>query len=93
MKLHDSFSLVASLCESPFFLTHSLVNSLTNRMSRHRGLIPRITFSSLDIEGAEFEVLKTIPWDKVDIQVCYSECKPSEPDCSSRLVGRSIIIN
>ena len=24
---------------------------------------------SLDIEGAEFAVLKTIPWDKVDIQV------------------------
>ena len=72
MKLHDSFSLEASLCESPFFLTHSLVNSLTNRMSRHRGLILRITCSSLDIEGAEFEVLKTIPWDKVDIQVCYS---------------------
>ena len=24
---------------------------------------------SLDIEGAEFAVLKTIPWDKVDIEV------------------------
>ena len=24
---------------------------------------------SLDIEGAEFLVLKTIPWDKVDIEV------------------------
>ena len=23
---------------------------------------------SLDIEGAEYEVLKTVPWDKVDIQ-------------------------
>ena len=24
---------------------------------------------SLDIEGAEFAVLKTVPWEKVDIQV------------------------
>ena len=28
-------------------------------------------FLSLDIEGAEFAVLKTVPWDKVDIQVIH----------------------
>ena len=26
-------------------------------------------FFSLDVEGAEFAILQTIPWDKVDIQV------------------------
>ena len=29
--------------------------------------------SSLDIEGAEFKVLKTVPWDKVDIEVLLIE--------------------
>jgi len=29
---------------------------------------PTVHWISLDIEGAEFAVLKTIPWDKVDIQ-------------------------
>ncbi len=27
------------------------------------------TYFSLDVEGAEFAILRTIPWDKVDIQV------------------------
>ena len=30
---------------------------------------PTVNYFSLDLEGAEFAVLKTIPWDKVDIQV------------------------
>ena len=30
---------------------------------------PIVDFFSLDIEGAEHLVLKTIPWDKVNIQV------------------------
>lgn len=30
-------------------------------------------FFSLDIEGAEFEVLKTVPWRKVDIEVLLIE--------------------
>ena len=30
---------------------------------------PRIDYFSLDIEGAELAVLKTIPWEKVDIKV------------------------
>ena len=36
--------------------------------------LPRVHLLALDIEGAEFQVLQTIPWTKVDIQVrhCYS---------------------
>lgn len=34
---------------------------------------PTINYFSLDIEGAEFAVLKTLPWDKVDIQVLTIE--------------------
>ena len=30
---------------------------------------PSIDYFSLDIEGAELAVLKTIPWEKVDIKV------------------------
>lgn len=29
-----------------------------------------VDFFSIDIEGAELDVLKTIPWDKVLIKVC-----------------------
>ena len=30
-----------------------------------------IDFFSFDIEGAEFTILKQIPWDKIDIKVYY----------------------
>ena len=30
-------------------------------------------FIYLDVEGAEFKVLKTVPWDKVDIEVLLIE--------------------
>ena len=30
---------------------------------------PTVDYFSLDIEGIELDVLKTIPWDKVDIKV------------------------
>ena len=30
---------------------------------------PRVDYFSLDIEGVELDVLKTIPWEKVDIKV------------------------
>ena len=32
-----------------------------------------VDFLSLDIEGAEFQVLRTIPWDKVDIRALSVE--------------------
>ena len=30
---------------------------------------PTIDYFSLDVEGSELAILKTIPWDKVDIRV------------------------
>ena len=43
--------------------------------------IPNQTFAmiyicfSLDVEGAEFAILQTLPWDKVDIQVLRDKVK------------------
>lgn len=34
---------------------------------------PKVDYFSLDIEGAEMPVLRTIPWDKVDISVVEIE--------------------
>ena len=34
---------------------------------------PTVNYLSLDIEGGEFQVLQTIPWEKVDIQVMSIE--------------------
>ena len=34
---------------------------------------PTVDLFSLDIEGAELQVLKTIPWDKVNIRVMLIE--------------------
>ena len=34
---------------------------------------PTVHYFSLDIEGAELAVLKSIPWDKVDIKVLTVE--------------------
>lgn len=34
---------------------------------------PTVDLFSLDIEGAELQVLKTVPWDKVDIKVIIIE--------------------
>ena len=34
---------------------------------------PSVDYFSLDIEGVELDVLKTIPWDKVDIKVSYKQ--------------------
>ena len=35
--------------------------------------LTRKFFDSLDIEGVEFDVLKTVPWEKVDIEVLLIE--------------------
>ena len=32
---------------------------------------PTVNYLSLDIEGAELQVLKSIPWDLVNIEVSY----------------------
>ena len=34
---------------------------------------PTVTLLSLDIEGAEFPVLRSLPWDEVDIEVILTE--------------------
>ena len=34
---------------------------------------PSVDYFSLDIEGVELDVLKTIPWEKVDIKVNYKQ--------------------
>ena len=34
--------------------------------------ITTIDYFSLDVEGAEFSILKTIPWDQIDIKVSLS---------------------
>ena len=39
---------------------------------------PRVDFLSLDIEGAELAVLKTLPWDKVDIELVMIEINHSD---------------
>ena len=36
---------------------------------------PTVDFLSLDIEGAEYQVLKTIPWESVDIRAISVETK------------------
>jgi FkbM family methyltransferase len=35
--------------------------------------ITHIDFLSLDVEGAELDVLNTVPWDKVDIELVMVE--------------------
>ena len=35
---------------------------------------PTVDYFSLDIEGVELNVLRTIPWDKVDIKVFKKIC-------------------
>jgi hypothetical protein len=44
----------------------------------------RIDLFSLDIEGAEYNVLKTVPWDKVNIDALLVEviCPPFDFDQS-----------
>jgi len=39
---------------------------------------PKVDFLSLDIEGAEQAVLKTVPWDKVDIELVMIETYHSD---------------
>ena len=42
---------------------------------------PTVNLLILDIEGAEFAVLKTIPWNKVDIQVNILKGNVSKISC------------
>ena len=39
---------------------------------------PSVDFFSLDVEGAELPILKTIPWSNVDIKVRWLKDKDSK---------------
>ena len=56
---------------------------------------PVVDYLSLDIEGAKLPVLKTIPWDKVDIKVLSIECgqiaRCNNIDSSMKSVGYKLV--
>lgn len=41
---------------------------------------PRVDLLSLDVEGAEVPILRTIPWNRVDIRVIMVEFNHSKKD-------------
>jgi hypothetical protein len=49
----------------------------------------RVDFFSLDIEGAEMGVLRTIPWDKVDIEVFLVEVRADRESILSCMIHPS----
>jgi hypothetical protein len=48
---------------------------------------PTVDFLSLDIEGPEYEVLLTVPWDKVDIRAIAVETQFHDTDTTEKLFG------
>ena len=46
----------------------------------------RVDFFSLDIEGAEMGVLRTIPWHKVDIEVFLIEVRADRESILSAII-------
>ena len=50
----------AEVIQSVCFPFHSILFAIGN---------PTVDYFSLDIEGIELDILKTIPWDKVNIKV------------------------
>ena len=62
--LAESASGVGETVEMQCMPIYSLLLALGN---------PTVDFLSLDIEGAEYQVLRTIPWDKVDIRALSVE--------------------
>ena len=53
-------NIQGSLSEEVCLPLYSILMSLEN---------PVVDYFSLDVEGAEIGILKSIPWDKVDIKV------------------------
>ena len=62
--LADNATEVGEVVEMQCMPIFSLLLALGN---------PTVDFLSLDIEGAEYQVLSTIPWDKVDIRALSVE--------------------
>ncbi len=52
----DNAKVIKTMC----FPFHSILFAIGN---------PSVDYFSLDVEGVELDVLKTIPWNKVDIKV------------------------
>ena len=63
-KVDSCSSETSELTKFQCFPLFSVLQALDN---------PTVTLLSLDIEGAEFEVFKSLPWDKVDIEVIVTE--------------------
>ena len=53
------------------------------------GISHKIDFLSLDIEGAELAVLKTIPWDKVRIELVMIEINHSDKQEVNRVMAEA----
>ena len=60
----SSKNIESDYFETQCFPLFSLLKALDN---------PKINLLVLDIEGAEFEVLKHVPWESVDIEVLLLE--------------------
>jgi hypothetical protein len=52
---------------------------------------PTVDFFSLDVEGAELEILKTIPWDKVNINVSSNILKMLRTSGFLKLLFRQLL--
>lgn len=51
--------------------------------------VTTVDYFSLDVEGAEYKVLQTIPWDKVDIKVRGQSTKCCRPFPETRWSERA----
>jgi len=50
---------------------------------------PRVDFLSIDIEGAELAVLKTIPWEKVEIELVMLEVEHSDREALAEIMTKA----
>ena len=55
-QVKQNAKVIKTMC----FPFHSILLAIGN---------PSVDYFSLDVEGVELDILKTIPWDKVDIKV------------------------
>ncbi len=74
LNLLKTYPLLQMQC----FPLYSLLLALGN---------PTVNLFILDIEGTEYLILKTIPWDKVDIEVSTGSSRPSP---GTRWTSRSV---
>ena len=58
-EVNEKANVIKALC----FPFHSILFAIGN---------PSVDYFSLDVEGVELDVLKTIPWKSVDIKVVHN---------------------